>query len=341
MPRFTYEPLGGRVVFGAGAIDRVAGEVRRLGAARALLVASPSSVRVADRIAADLGDALVARWSDVRQHVPAPLAEAARAAARAARADAVVSIGGGSAVGLAKAIALARDVSIVAVPTTYAGSELTPIWGLTGEHKETGRDVRVLPAVVVYDPELTLDLPPSVTATSGCNAIAHCVEGLYGPGANPVTTLIAREGLRVLEGALPRAVAKPRDLAARTDLLYGAFLAGSVLAVAGTGLHHKLCHVLGGSYGVDHGAANAVLLPHVVAWNAPVVPELVGRAGALYDLVVELDAPTSLAGLGVPESALPDIAARAIAETATNPRLLDAAGIVALLEDAFHGRRPE
>lgn len=341
MPRFTYEPLGGRIVFGAGTVDRVASEVRELGAGRVLLLASPSSVGIADRIAVDLGDVLAARWSDVRQHVPTALAESARAAAREAKADAIVSVGGGSAVGLAKAIALACDVSIVAVPTTYAGSELTPIWGLTGDHKETGRDVRVMPAVVVYDPELTLDLPPSVTATSGCNAIAHCVEGLYGPGANPVTTLIAREGLRVLEGALPRAMAKPRDLAARGELLYGAFLAGSVLAAAGTGLHHKLCHVLGGSYGVDHGAANAVLLPHVVAWNAPAVRELVGRAAALYDLTVVLGAPTSLAALGVPESALPDIAARAIAETATNPRPLDPAGIVALLEDAFHGRRPE
>lgn len=341
MPRFIYEPLGGRIVFGVGAVGQVAGELRALGAERVMLLASPSSVRIADGIAADLGGALVARWSDVRQHVPVALAEAARAAVRGGGVDAVVSIGGGSAVGLAKAIALEGDVSIVAVPTTYAGSELTPIWGLTGEHKQTGRDARVLPEVVVYDPELTLDLPPSITATSGCNAIAHCVEGFYGPGANPVTALVAREGLRVLEDALPRAVAHGRDLAARGDLLYGAFLAGSALAVAGSGIHHELCHVLGGSYAVDHGDANAVVLPHVTAWNASAVPELVGWGRALFDLTVALGAPTSLAGLGVPESTLDEIAARAIAETTANPRPLDLAGVRALLDDAFHGRRPE
>ena len=199
----------------------------------------------------------------------------------------------------------------VALPTTYAGSEMTTIWGLTdGGHKRTGKDRRVKPEVVVYDPELTLTLPPAIAGPSGMNALAHCVEALYGPGANPVVSLMALEGIRALHSSLPAVCATPGDLAARTDALYGAYLAGVALASGGTALHHKACHVLGGMFGLDHGWMNAVVLGHTLAYNAPAIPEVMAdiettlgtddAPGALFDLAAAIGAPTSLAAIGMP-----------------------------------------
>jgi maleylacetate reductase len=260
-----------------------------------------------------------------------------------------LSIGGGSATGLSKAVAVETGIPIIAIPTTYAGSEMTPIWGLTGEHKKTGRDLRALPKVVLYDPELTVGLPPGVSASSGFNAIAHCVEALYAKGANPVISLQAEAGIRALASSLPRVVAAPGDLEARSDALYGAYLAGSALAVAGTALHHKACHVLGGTWGLVHGDVNAVLLAHVVAYNARAAPDAISRvgvalgvAGALFDLAEAIGAPTSLAELGLPEDVLELAAARIVAETGTsNPRPVDTESVLRLLERAYLGSRPE
>jgi maleylacetate reductase len=359
---FVHEALPGRVVFGVGSVERVGDEVATLGLERVLLVVDEASKAVGDRIADDLGERYVGRLDEVRQHVPEELATSARLTAVEARADGVVTVGGGSATGLGKAIAVdpaAQEaaagglVSLVAVPTTYAGSEMTPIYGVTGEHKQTGRDLRALPRTVVYDPVLTVGMPPAITASSGFNALAHCVEGLYAPGANPIVGLQAVEGVRALAGALPVAVERPDDLDGRGRALYGAYLAGAVLAVAGTALHHKLCHVLGGTFGLVHGDVNAVVLPHVVAYNAEAAPEAMAgvavglevasgkEATALRSLAERLGAPTSLAALGMPADGLDEAAERAVADTGTtNPRPPDVVSLRALLQRAFDGAPP-
>ncbi len=360
MKPFVHEALPGRVVFGVGSVARVADEVAALGLERVLLVVDEASKAVGDAIADDLGGRYAGRLDEVRQHVPEELATAARQAAVEARADGVVTVGGGSATGLGKAIAVdpaqaagAGRVTLVAVPTTYAGSEMTPIYGVTGEHKQTGRDLRALPRTVVYDPVLTVGMPPTITGSSGFNALAHCVEGLYAPGTNPIVALQAVEGVRALAGALPAAVEHPDDLDARGRALYGAYLAGVVLAVAGTALHHKLCHILGGTFGLVHGDVNAVVLPHVVAYNAAAAPEAIAAvagaldvrpeeaAEALRALAERIGAPTRLAALGMPSDGLDLAAERGVVETgSTNPRPPDVASLRALLQRAFEGAPP-
>ncbi len=275
-------------------------------------------------------------------------------AAAGAGADGIVAVGGGSTIGLAKAIAVDSGVPVVAVPSTYSGSEMTPIYGITGTHKRTARDLRALPRVVVYDPVLTVGLPPDVTAASGFNALAHGVEGLYAPGADPVSALYGEEAIRNLARALPDAVATPDDLDARGRALYGAYLAGRVLAIAGTALHHKLCHVLGGSFGLDHGQVNAVMLPYVVGFNTPVIPAVMARvavalggpsdpasaARLLFDLRERVGAPASLAAIGMPADGLDEAAERAVAAVGSgNPQPVDADSLRQLLQAAYEGRR--
>jgi maleylacetate reductase len=350
---FTYDALPGRVVFGPGRRVEVPSEVDRLGATRVLLIADGQAKATGDELEAMLAPRCVLRWDDVVQHVPVDLADRAREAATAAGVDGLVCVGGGSATGLAKAIALSHGLPILALPTTYAGSEMTPIYGLTGgRHKQTGRDLAVLPKAVVYDPELTLGLPRGVTGPSACNALAHCVEALYAPGANPVTSAMALEGVRAIHRSLPVVMAGPHELGGRTDLLYGAYLAGVSLGTTSTGLHHKLCHVLGGMFGLVHADTHSVVLPHAVAFNAPALPDEMRRlaealaaspgdeAGALWDLAVASDVPTSLAQLGLAEGDLPEAAERAAAEITVNPVPVDAASLLQLLRRAYAGERP-
>ena len=356
---FTYEAQAQRVIFGPGRRAAVAEEVDRLGAERAVLI-SGATPEIGDELAAVLGARLAGRWDEFVQHVPVELAERARAFVDDRRADVVVSVGGGSATGLAKAIALTHRLPIVAVPTTYAGSEQTPIYGLTGgRNKQTGRDPVVQPVSVVYDTELTLVLPPEVTGPSAFNALAHSVEGMYAAGHNPVTTALALEGIRAIARALPVVMRRPDDLAARGELLYGAYLSGVVLGATSAGLHHKLAHVLGGTYDLVHADAHSVLLPHVVAFNAPALPGEFGRlaaalevadgaaAGALWDLATASSVPTALAdlksqheGLALTRDDLSTVAARVAAEAPPNPRPVDAAGLQALLDAAYDGSRP-
>jgi maleylacetate reductase len=339
------------VVFGAGTVTGVPAEVEALGLERILLVASPSGAAPADALASALDLRLAERIDEVRQHVPETLATRATDVARGSGADGVLTIGGGSATGLGKAVAVATGVPLVAVPTTYSGSEATPVYGITGPRKRTGRDPRALPRVVVYDPELTKSMPRHVTATSGLNAVAHCVEATYSPDAEPVSTLVAERGLRLLASALPRAVRNPHDLAGREDALLGAYLAGWALGSAGTALHHTLCHVLGGDHGLGHGEVHAVLLPYVVAFNAPATPEAMGRVAralgtedavsGITDLAHTLGAPTSLRAIGMPEDGLGAAAERAsVAVGDRNPRPVDPDGLRRLLQDAFIGRPP-
>jgi maleylacetate reductase len=349
--RFDLELRSQRVVFGAGRLDDVAREVDALGLHRLLLVATRSAKAAADRLAEQLGPRVAARVAEVVQHVPDADAAAAADTVAATGADGTVTVGGGSATGLGKAVAVRTGLPLVAIPTTYAGSEATSVYGVTGQHKQTGRDPRALPRVVVYDPLLTMQMPATLTADSGMNALAHCVEALYAPGANPVTTLLAEEGIRRLVEALPIAVETPGDLAARSDALYAAYLAGTSMEQAGTALHHTLCHTIGGTYRVDHGAVHAVLLPYSAAYNAAVAPEALGlvaralgttdAAKGLRDLAERLRAPTNLASLGVPADALDEVAERAVVAVGDrNPRRPDVPSLRRLLDDAYAGRPP-
>ena len=357
MKPFTYEALPGRVVFRVGASrENLAEEVVRLGAERVLLVVTEREKEFAEELAAPLGDRVVGVFTNVRPHVPVEVAKAARELTRRLSADCLLSVGGGSTTGTAKAIALEHPLPIVAVPTTYAGSEMTPIWGLTeAQRKTTGTSVEVLPKVVVYDPELTVSLPPFITGPSAMNAMAHCVEAFYASGANPITSLVAEEGIRALARGVPVAVTSPEDLEGRSETLYGAYLAGAALAGAGAGIHHKICHVLGGVYDLPHAEMHTVVLPHAVAFNEPAIPEVMqpvagalgewgknGAATGLYDLAERIGAPTALKDIGMKVEDLDEAVGLVLgAVPEDNARPVDEAGVRSILENAYAGRRPE
>jgi len=352
MRSFAYNQLPGRVVFGVGALAELPREIERLGAKRALVLATPEQRAQAEDVARRLGDRCAGVFPRAVMHVPIETAREARAEATRVGADCAVAIGGGSTTGLGKAIALESSLPILAIPTTYAGSEMTPIYGITeGGQKKTGRDARVLPKTVIYDPALTVGLPVGLSVTSGMNAIAHAVEGLYAQDSNPVMSLMAEEGIRALAQGLPRVVSKPEDLDARADCLYGAWLCGAVLGAVGMALHHKLCHVLGGTWNLPHAETHTVVLPHAAAYNAPAVPEAMRRvaralevpdaAQGLYDLARSLGAPVALEAIGMPAGELDRAAELATTSPYWNPRPIERAAIRELLDDAWFGRRPE
>jgi maleylacetate reductase len=347
--RFAHESLPQRVHFAAGeAAAAVAEEVGRLGGTRVMAIASSP-----DRAAPVLAGLPVAvLHSEVVRHVPVDVAERARAVAKERDVDALVCVGGGSSTGLAKAVALTTGLPIVAVPTTYAGSEVTDMWGLTeGHRKKTGVDRRVLPRAVVYDAGLMLGLPVATSVPSGLNALAHGVDSMWAPRSDPIDRALALEGMGALAAGLPRVVAEPGDLAGREQTLYGAYLAAVAFASAGSGLHHKICHVLGGMFDLPHAETHAVVLPYVLALNAPAVPDLDARmAGALgarsalaglLRLRAEVDAPRSLADLGLDEAGIVS-AVRPILEVAPsgNPVPVTAAVIEGLLRAAWEGSEP-
>jgi alcohol dehydrogenase class IV len=337
LERFTYTALPGRVVFGAGAArTRLAPELERLGARRVLLIAAEPELELARALAGDV----TGEFSEVRRHVPVEIARRATAAAEGA--DALLCFGGGSTTGTAKVVALATGLPIVAVPTTYAGSEMTPVWGMTeGRRKTTGNDARVLPRVVVYDPELTTSLPAQVTGPSALNAIAHCVEAFYGTRANPIASLMAEEGIRALSRGVPVAVARPGDLDGRSDTLYGAYLAGAAFAAAGSGIHHKICHILGGAFDLPHADLHGVMIPQVAAYQELSLPDEMARVAraldapdagrGLFDLAARIGAPTALRDIGLGAEDLGEAIAL-VQETFPDAR--------GLLEAAFEGRRP-
>ncbi len=351
MREFEFEIAARRVVFGAASRHRLADEIGTLGSQRVLVIADPSHASTAAEIGQQLGTRCAGIYDRVKAHVPVETAEAGRDRVKELDADCYLAIGGGSAIGLAKAIALEIENPIVAVPTTYAGSEMTPIWGLTdGGMKQTGRAARVLPRLVVYDPELTTSLPPQVAGPSGINAMAHCVEALYAENANPVMSLLAEEGVRSLATALPRVVARPEDVDAQAEALYGAWLGGLTLASVGMALHHKLCHVLGGTYNTPHAETHALMLPYVAAFNLQSAPDAEQRlraaletrdvAGALRDLSQAVGAPESLQALGLAESDLQRAAELATQSPYYNPRPVTTESIYALLQDAYAGATP-
>ncbi|MDQ5897994.1 MAG: maleylacetate reductase [Pseudomonadota bacterium] len=351
--RFIYTAQPARVVFGRGRLADLAAEVEALGARRALVLCTPEQRGMAERAAALLGERCAGLHDQARMHVPIETARRATEEAARLGADCAVALGGGSTIGLGKAIALESSLPIVAVPTTYAGSEMTPIYGITADSvKKTGRDLRVLPRTVIYDPELSDGLPLAMSVTSGINAMAHAAEALYARDGNPVMSLMAEEGLRSLAQGLRRLVhgSAEQQAASRELCLQGAWLCGTVLGHVGMALHHKLCHTLGGTLDLPHAATHTVVLPHALAYNAAAAPEAMARiaralgvadaATGLHDLARDLGAPLSLREIGMREADIERATDIALANPYWNPRPIEADAIGQLLRAAWAGERP-
>jgi maleylacetate reductase len=348
---FIYTGQAQRVVFGAGSLAQAGQEIELLGGKRALVLCTPQQRDVAARLADLLGPRAAGIFDGATMHVPMEVAREARAVAAGLQADCAVAIGGGSTTGLGKAIALESGLPILAIPTTYAGSEMTPIYGITEAGlKKTGRDARVLPRTVIYDPELTLELPVELSVTSGINAIAHAAEGLYAADGNPVMDLMAQEGIAALARALPVLRHDGADTAARSDALYGAWLCGTVLGNVGMGLHHKLCHTLGGTWNLPHAQTHAIVLPHALAYNrahAPLAMQRIAHAlggsdapAAAFELALRNGAPTALRDIGMPLDGLERACELALQAQYPNPRALQRDALLVLLHNAYAGSPP-
>jgi maleylacetate reductase len=351
MNSFTYIGRPARVVFGAGSLQQLGAEIDALGARKALVLSTPEQRQSAERVATMLGARAAGVFDRAVMHVPIETAREAREVAAKLGADCAVAIGGGSTIGLGKAIALESGLAILAIPTTYAGSEMTTIFGITeGGMKKTGRNDKVLPRTVIYDPELTMTLPVTMSVTSGMNAIAHAAEGFYSATSNPIIDLMAEEGIRAIGRALPAIRQSPQDARGRSDALYGAWLCGTVLASVDMALHHKLCHTLGGSFNLAHAETHTIVLPHALAYNASAAPEAVARVGhalggasgprAVFDLAKQNGAPVALRDIGMKESDLDKACDIAMSNQYPNPRPLERGALRQLLQNAYEGVRP-
>ncbi len=349
---FIYEALPTRVIFGQGKLQSLPQEVEKLGARKALVLSTPQQEAWARNVAELLGSSAAGVYSNATMHTPVEVSEEAVAYAKRVGADCVVALGGGSTTGLGKAIALRTGLPQIAVPTTYAGSEMTPILGETEKGvKTTQRQPVILPKTVIYDVDLSVTLPPALSATSGLNAMAHAVEALYAQNRNPVTSLMAEEGIAAFARSLPTIVQSPKDIEARSDALYGAWLCGICLASAGMALHHKLCHVLGGAFDLPHAETHAVMLPHTAAYNSVAAADAMQRvaralgsnnaATGLWELAGKLNAPRSLKQLGMPESGIDLATDLAMKNPYWNPRPLQAEAIHALIARAWAGEAPQ
>lgn len=350
---FEHTMAAQRVLFGSGKSGEfLAAELARLGSTRPMIITGGSAEQAAHNMTARLEPGLW--WNEVVQHVPAELAEKARAAASKAGVDALVTVGGGSATDLGKAVALTTGLPLIAVPTTYAGSEATNVWGITENRtKATGTDPKVLPVSALYDVELSRNLPVGLSVASGLNGMAHCVDSLWAPEANPINRTFALEGARALAIALRGITADAEDLPAREMALYGCYLAALSFASAGSGMHHKMAHVLGGTFNLPHAQAHATLLPYVLAFNAPAVPEIAARladalgaesgdaVAALSSLYRDIDAPRALAEIGFREGDIAEAVDRSLnAIPESNPTTPTEENLTALLRAALDGDDP-
>lgn len=347
---FVHAALPARVVFGAGRVDRLGEELERLGASRVLFVSTPRGRTRYAAIVDGLGPRCAGVFAEAEPHCPAPVAEAALAMFTRLGADGVVTVGGGSTTGLGKFIAAKTGHPLLAVPTTLAGSEMTALYGVKlGLEKRTWLDPAAKPRTVIYDSDLLASLPRHEAVTTGLNGLAHCVEALYPAEPNPVARLLALEGI----GAFARGLSglgAAEDRAARDLALYGGFIGGLLVSMVGIGLHHRICHVLGGRFGVPHGESNSVVLPHVVAFNAPAMPAEAAAiaaamggddaAGAIFDLARCLGVPAGLRDLGLDRASLDAVAEEVVARPLHNPRAITAEGVRQLLDAAWEGRRP-
>ena len=349
---FTYAGLPVRVRFGSGTLRSIAEEVQLLGCKRALVLSTPPQADLARETAGHLGDLSAGIFTDAAMHTPVDVTERALAVVREVQADCVVSVGGGSTTGLGKAIALHTDLPQIAVPTSYAGSESTPILGQTENGlKTTQRTMKVLPEVILYDVDLTMTLPQMLSTTSGMNAIAHAVEALYSKDANPVTSMLGEKGIECFARALPILRNDSKNVSARSDALMGAWFCGICLGSVGMSLHHKICHTLGGTFNLPHAETHAIVIAHSTAYNSAAAPAAMAQiaralsapeaATGLYDLLVASGGPTALRDIGMPEDGLDRAAQLATDNPYWNPRPIEKTAIRALLDDAFFGRRPQ
>jgi maleylacetate reductase len=347
-PDFAYTAAAQRVVFAPGCQSRVADEVAALGRSRALVLTTPEQAAAGQGVAALLGAASAGVWSGATMHTPVEVTEKALEVLHTAKADCLVAIGGGSTTGLSKALALRTGLPQVVIPTTFAGSEATPILGQTeGGRKTTLSDPRVRPTVILYDVTLVRSLPPHLVVSSGLNAIAHAVEGLYARDRNPISSLMALEGIRALASALPRLTGGAPQDQDWGEALYGAWLCGTVLGQVGMALHHKLCHALGGGFNLPHAETHAVILPHAVAYTEAAVPDLLRPVAEIFgtdtayqglqSLGRTIGAPASLAALGLKATDLPRAVDLATANPYWNPRPIERDALAALLSRALAG----
>lgn len=347
---FIYQGHPGRVVFGAGTLACLAAEAEKLGMTRALVISGPHQQASAAAMAESLGGRAVGVYPHAAMHTPIEVTNEALHRVTSLRIDGLVSIGGGSSIGLGKAIALRTGVPQIVLPTTYAGSEMTSILGETaGGEKTTMSDPRIRPAVVIYDVDLTLTLPPALSAVSGLNAMAHAIEALYAKDRNPIVSLMGLEAVKALHRALPSVVRSPLDTESRTEALYGAWLCGTCLGAVGMALHHKLCHTLGGAFGLPHAETHAVILPHALAYNAPAIPDVMHQlrpvlgldpAQALYNLGERLGTARALRDLGMSHDGIERATALVLAKPYWNPRPIEFEGIRQLLARAWAGEPP-
>jgi len=348
---FTYEALAHRVVFGDGTRERVGDEADRLGIRRALVLTTPAQQGDGERLGRTLAHRFAAIFPEAAMHTPIGVTERAMRLIETSDIDGLVALGGGSAIGLAKALSLRSGLPQLVLPTTYAGSEMTPILGETREGiKTTQRSPDLVPDAVIYDVGLTLGLPSAMSASSGLNAMAHAIEALYAPEANPIIAMMAERGIAALARALPRIVAARADRDARREALLGAWLCGTCLGTTSMGLHHALCHILGGTFNLPHAETHAIILPHAVAYNACAAPQAmqaIARAldvqdasPGLFALLHRLELPTALADIGMPEGGIGHAAELAARSTYANPRRLERIALEALITRAFRGDAP-
>lgn len=348
---FIYNQHPSRVIFGSGSIASLPEEVERLELKRVLILSTQPQAAAAEDLAERLAGGSAAIFTGAVMHTPVDVTETALKLVREREVDGFVAIGGGSTTGLSKALALRTDLPQIVIPTTYAGSEMTPILGeTTAGRKTTLKSPKVLPETVIYDVDLTMSLPASLSGTSGINAIAHAVEALYAQDRNPVIDLLATDAVGALFQSLPRISADSSDRSARTEALYGAWLCGMCLGSVGMALHHKLCHTLGGSFDLPHAETHTVVLPHALAYNAPAIPDVIAKLkavlstddppGALFDLAGRVGAARSLQALGMSADGIEKAADIALANPYWNPRKLEREPIQRLLQRAFAGLPP-
>ncbi|WP_332695462.1 maleylacetate reductase [Bosea sp. (in: a-proteobacteria)] len=351
MHEFVYQAAPARIVFGSGTLKRLPAEAERLGLRRLLVLSTAGQAAQGWAVAELLGGACAGVFAGAVMHTPVAVTEKALAVATELKADGIVAIGGGSTTGLGKAITLRTGLPQIVLPTTYAGSEMTPVLGETADGvKKTQSSSKILPGTVIYDVELTLGLPPAISATSGVNAIAHAAEALYARDGNPIVALMAQEGIRALARALPQIVEAPEDAEARSDALYGAWLCGMCLGAVGMALHHKLCHTLGGSFDLPHAETHTIVLPHALAYNAPAAPQAMARIAAalgsddalagLDELLERLQVKRGLKQIGMPAAGIERAADLAIANPYWNPRAIERSALRELIRRAYAGEPP-
>lgn len=349
---FTYKGLPSHVVFGPGTRKDAPAVLEEIGVKNPLLISTPPQADQVRAFGADmLGGKHAGLFDNATMHTPVEVTETALAALAESKADGLVALGGGSTIGLAKALALRTDLPQLAIPSTYAGSEMTPIIGQTeGGVKTTQKTMKVLPEAVIYDPELTVTLPGFISGPSGMNAIAHSVEALYAENGNPIISMMAEDGIRALGSALPRVMADGTDMDARSEALYGAWLAGACLGSVGMAIHHKICHTLGGSFDLPHADVHCLMIAYSAAYNRDAAPEAMTRVAralgtedgpaGLYDLMQQVATKKSLADLGMTEADLDRAADLAVKNPYYNPRPIERGAIREMLQAAHDGRQP-